>query len=108
MRATDLISLAAAAAIMASVSITAEAAQRDGKPLNPATLSPADPLASNPHKDSWRDRALRARAEAPETTGSVTGRGTRMIDERGDRTDGEDAGNGRLRGDTGAGKSRLD
>lgn len=108
MRAKSLVLFAAAAVLF--ISGAASAAEKNGKPLhsnpNPLTSTsadPADPLASNPAKDDWRARAMRAHAEAP--TGSVTvPRGTaQAVDERGDRKDGEESGAVRLREDRGEG-----
>src|SRR4249919_3349816 len=94
MRAKALILLAASAALLHGAA--AMAAEKPGKPLN---VKP--PVAAQP-SDSWRDRAMKARAEfAPE---GAPPRGTaRARDERGDRRDGEEVGSGRLRQDTGEG-----
>ena len=95
MRAKSLILLAATAALVAGVSTAASAAEKMGKPLN------IKPSVSD--TDNWRERAMRSRAQAPETTGSAPRGTTRAIDERGERADGEEAGSGDLGKDRGEG-----
>ncbi len=53
MRAKALILFAASAALL--ISGAANAAEKNGRPLNPA-----DPLASSAMKDNWRTRAMNA------------------------------------------------
>jgi hypothetical protein len=104
MRAKGLILVAAAIALLVGVSTSAGAAEKNGKPLNPAANSnPADPLASNPQIDNWRERAMRAHAEVPDVVTPPPSGTAQAADERGDRKDGEESGGGRLREDRGEG-----
>lgn len=77
------------------LSAAANAAEKSGKPID-ATATTVQP------SDTWRERAMRARAEfSPD--GAPMGGNARARDERGDRRNGEEAGSGRLREDRGEG-----
>ena len=94
MRAKILVMLAASA-ILASNAVLA--AEKPGKPQN------IKPSVHKVQSETWRDRALKARAEfAPAGAPSVEGT-ARARDERGDRRDGEESGGGRMRQDRGEG-----
>lgn len=95
MRAKGLILLATATLLAGGAAATA--AEKPGKPLN------IKPSVANQPTDNWRSRAMKARAEfAPDGSPPVTGN-ARARDERGDRRDGEEAGDGALRQDRGEG-----
>ena len=95
MRAKNWMLLVATAALLFGVATAASAAEKQGKPLY-SKSSMADSRA-----DDWRERAMKARAEF-EPAGEPRGN-ARALDERGDRSDGEEVGAGALGRDRGEG-----
>ncbi len=91
---TKILAMLAASAVLASNA--ALAAEKPGKPQN------IKPSVHKQQSDTWRDRAMKARAEF-EPDGAPLGGTARAPDERGDRRDGEESGGGRLGQDRGEG-----
>ena len=93
MRVKLLVMLAASAVLASAATLAAE---KSGKPQN------AKPALHKQYSDTWRERAMKSRAEF-EPDGAPSQGTARATDERGDRRDGHESGGGRLRQDRGEG-----